>query len=148
MSQQGPNGAWGDPAGVSGDLPEGVAAAPPQGEEHTGPLESEAIRITQASYDEKVHRLTQGLKKAKPSKAKADVWAYFQVYADGKFSNYAICMICMRQKAYEKAEIKYASSPSNLVSHLKTGLPEHKAAWADLQRRKARRGNNKGEAYA
>ena len=94
----------------------------PSQEEYTVPLESEATRNKRASYDEKVHRLTHSLRKAKPSKAKADVWAYFQVYANGKFSNYAICMICMRHKAYDKAEIKYASSPSNLVSHLKTCL--------------------------
>ena len=43
----------------------------------------------------------------------------------------------MHRKAYDKAEIKYSASPSNLLSHLKTGLPEHREAWEYLQRRKA-----------
>ena len=134
---------YGSFAGAS-SYPSGkVGAVPSQEGEYTPSLESTNKR---RCYDEKVQRVTSSLKKAKPSKAKSEVWAYFQMYASGQFSKYAICMICMRQKAYDKAEIKYSSSPSNLVSHLKTGLPGHREAWADLQRHKALQG--RGGAYA
>eukprot|EP00904_Undaria_pinnatifida_P012038 jgi/Undpi1/7965/HiC_scaffold_24.g10437.m1 len=118
MSQQGSNDMYGSLAGAS-SYPSGkVGAVPSQEGEYTPSLESTNKR---RCYDEKVQRVTSSLKKAKPSKAKSEVWAYFQMYASGQFSKYAICMICMRQKAYDKAEIKYSSSPSNLESPMAPG---------------------------
>lgn len=42
---------------------------------------------------------------------------------------YAICKLCCEQQEFDRAEIKYSQSPSNLVRHLNTDFPGHRKAY-------------------
>lgn len=65
-------------------------------------------------------------RKSKPSGASAPSWEHFECYMAGRLKDYAICKLCMEQEEFERAEIKYIQSPSNLLRHLNTDFPSHR----------------------
>ena len=77
---------------------------------------------------EKLERVKNQLRKSKPAGATAPSWAYFESYVSGSLREYALCKLCVDQQEFERAEIKYSQSPSNLLRHLNTDYPGHRAA--------------------
>ncbi|CAM9856578.1 unnamed protein product [Ectocarpus sp. 12 AP-2014] len=79
--------------------------------------------------EEKLERMTKQPRKSKPPGASAPSWAYFECYALGRFKEYAVCTLCVQQNEFERSEIKYSQSPSNLLRPLNTDYPGHREAF-------------------
>ena len=61
----------------------------------------------------KVHRVQTETRRSKPTGASAYCWKYFECYAKPQLKAYAVCKLCVDQQELERAEIKYAQSPSS-----------------------------------
>ncbi|CAN0279043.1 unnamed protein product [Ectocarpus sp. 4 AP-2014] len=79
--------------------------------------------------EEKIKRVKTEHRKSKPAAATAVCWKHFGTYVRGALRKYAICNLCIQQQEWERAEIAYNSSPSNLLRHLNTDYPGHRAAY-------------------
>lgn len=77
---------------------------------------------------EKEWRLKNEPRKDKPANASAYHWAYFECYVKGSLQTLAICKLCWEQQELDRAEIKCGQSPTNLLRHLDTEYPGHRAA--------------------
>lgn len=84
---------------------------------------------------EKEKRLKEHRRKSKPDNSSAHVWQFFEVYVMARLQQYAICTLCLQQENYDRAEIKYNRSPTNLMNHLNTNLPGHKEAYQEVKDR-------------
>ncbi|CAM9119386.1 unnamed protein product, partial [Laminaria digitata] len=124
-----------DPGGVaagSDPLAEsaGVEAAP-------APTRAEVEQLKLTQREAKHARLQNEMRKSKPQGATAYHWAYFETYSQVSLQMYSICKLCWEQGELDRAEVKYNQSPTNLLRHLNTGYPGHKAAYQACQSHKA-----------
>lgn len=94
------------------------------------------VKSKEADRLARLKRVQTEQRKSKPSGASAYSWTYFQVYTKAQYKAFALCKLCLEQQEFCRAEIKYAQSPSNLMRHLNTEFPGHRAAFDDCTRRK------------
>ena len=105
--------------------------------DHAGAKESEPAPARPPArtpaLEEKINRLTTW-DKMKPQRGTAAIWVhgFFKIYTRSRFPEYAICMLCLQQKRWASAEMKYGSNKAsgNLLTHLESvTLPGHIDAW-------------------
>ena len=96
-------------------------------------LNSAVAKANEAT--EQRNRLKTKLRKPKPDGGTHKVWKYYMVYVNTKYKDLAIFLVCDRAERYTAAERKFKDmSPTNLMHHLNTNLPEHRDAYNDVKR--------------
>lgn len=87
----------------------------------------------------RIERLKTRLKLSKPAHASHPVWKNYKIYQDPRLAGIAICQLCFNSEInFENAEVKYTGgSPTNLMTHLNTLKPGHKAAYEEAKARKS-----------
>lgn len=117
--------------GVGPQNPEPAAASSESGGAEVAAVVPVVPRGQQKSKlrEEKLERVMKQLRKSQPSGASAPSWAYFESYVSGRLREYAVCTLCVKQQEFERSEIKYSQSPTNLLRHLNTDFPGHREAY-------------------
>eukprot|EP00752_Nemacystus_decipiens_P015390 g13723.t1 len=84
---------------------------------------------------EKIERVRNAPKLAKPANARHPVWKHFKVYQSTRLAGKAICQLCYADENFESAEVKFTGgSPTNLMNHLDTKKPKHREAYGSLKK--------------